>query len=388
MVASLVCCLENRTALRLLAMRTDCGNNFLTAVQPIRHPDDHDMKMGIVRVAGTGSSVPAHEVTTATLGSLIERSIPGKGAAWASDKLGIASRRFMVPLDPVTGHPTSDQDELALAYQAARAALDDAGLEPEAIGGLWYVSCTQSNSYRHFSRAAFALHQRLGLPNEAFALEMDAGCGGAVHAISAARQLLAGGAENNILVVAANVPSQYFENWEAYARSGAWLSMYIFGDGAGAVVLQQTSWDESDRGILAAYTALDPSTPLMEFLRPDGQNEAVYFIDGRSVALSFRRYARLALDALQRKHPFEFDDVRRFYFHQVNANVLRDFVAEMGIPEERVAIHVDRYGNLAAAATLVLLDEDIRAGVVGPGDLCVLCAVGAGAQYGAILLRL
>jgi 3-oxoacyl-[acyl-carrier-protein] synthase-3 len=232
------------------------------------------------------------------------------------------------------------------------------------------------------------LHQRLGLGPETFVLEMDAGCGGAVHAISAASQLLAGGAENNILVVAANVPSQYYDHWEAYARSGAWLSMYVFGDGAGAVVLRREQAGYDERGILATYTAIDSSTPLMEFIRPENQNEAVYFIDGRAVATSFRQYARLALEALQRKHPFNFNDVRRFYFHQVNANVLRNFVAEIGIPEDRVAIHVDRYGNLAAAATLVLLDEDIRERAVGPGDLCVICTVGAGAQYGAILLRL
>src|SRR5262249_34237360 len=127
---------------------------------------------------------------------------------------------------------------------------------------------------------------------------------------------------------------------------------------------------------------------LMEFSRPTGGRGPVYLIDGRGVVLGFRGYARAALEALRRRYAFRPEDIRRFYFHQVNGVVLRNFVAEIGIPQDRVAIHVDRYGNLAAAASLVLLAEDMRGGLIGPGDLCVVCTVGAGAQYGALLIRM
>jgi 3-oxoacyl-[acyl-carrier-protein] synthase III len=337
---------------------------------------------------GTGSAVPDHIVTTETIGSLVERHVPGKGAEWAERKLGIKARRFMAPLDPTTGFPIGECNELALAQDAALKAMKAAKLNAHEIGGLWYVSCTQPDSRRHFSRSVLDLHHRLGLRSEAIALEMDAGCGGAVHALSAARGLLIGGMADNALIVAVNGTSQHFGYWETYARSGAWLSLYIFGDGAGAAILQRQKSHAPERGILASYAAVDPTIPLMDYIRPYNDAGEVYRIDGRGVALSFRRYARAGLEGLREKYPFRFHEVRRFYFHQVNANVLRNFVEEMEIPQERVSLHVERYGNLAAASTLVLLDEDIRAGIVGPGDLCVVCAVGAGAQYGAMLVRL
>jgi 3-oxoacyl-[acyl-carrier-protein] synthase III len=312
--------------------------------------------------------------------------VPGKGAAWAAAKLGVRERRFAVPLSPLTGYPVGRAAELDLAARAATAALERAVIEASEIDGLWYVSCTQSDAERHFGRMALGLHRRLGLRPEAFALELDAGCGGAVHAIAAAMAQMRGADLRRTLITATNMPSQYFAHWAAYAQSGAWLSMYLFGDGAGAVVLEQS--DDAAGGILAAYTAVDPNNPLMAFACPEGQTAPLYLIDGRGVALGFRGYARAALEALRCRHPFRLDDIRRFYFHQVNAVILRQFVGELGIPEERVAIHVDRYGNLASAATLVLLDEDIRLGVVGAGDLCVVCTVGAGAQYGALLLEI
>lgn len=338
-----------------------------------------------IRIAGTGSSVPKYAVSTSFIGELVERHVPDKGAAWATAKLGVRERRFAVPLDPVSGHPMGAGRELDLAVGAARAAIVSADIAPDAVDGLWYVSCTQSEAERHFGRLALGLHRRLGLRPEAFAFELDAGCGGSVHAIVAAMAQMRGADLRRTLIVASNMPSQYFEHWEAYGQNGAWLSMYLFGDGAGALVLERADIDAG--GILAVYTAVDPSNPLMAFGHTASQSTPLYLIDGRGVALGFRRYAAAALDALRSRHPFQFSDVRRFYFHQVNAVVLRQFVADLSIPEDRVPIHVDRYGNLASAATLVLLDEDIRVGIVSAGDLCVMCTVGAGAQYGAVLFE-
>ena len=339
-----------------------------------------------IQIAGTGSFVPEHIVPTRVIGDLVERYAPGKGAVWATEKLGVFERHFALPLDQATGYPIGETDELVLAEHAARRAIQRAGIDARALDGLWYVSCTQSEAHRHFGRLALGLHDRLGLRSDTFAIEMDAGCGGAVHAIAGAAAQMRGAELDYIMVAASNMPSQYFRAWESYARSGAWLSMYLFGDGAGAIVLGRSR--RQNDGILAAYTAVDPSNPLMQFGCAGEQNTPVYRIDGRGVALGFRSYARAALAELQLRYAFRLEDVSRFYFHQVNAVVLRGFVAELGIPDDRVAVHVDRYGNLASAATLVLLDEDLRSGAVLLGDLCVVCAVGAGAQYGAILVQL
>lgn len=343
--------------------------------------------MVAVRIAGTGSCVPNHVVTNDEIASLVEPYAPGKGAAWAHEKLGILTRRTVAPFHELTTPNSFDGAyEIDLAFAAGQAALERAGLDGAEIDGLWYVSATQPETLRHLNRGTLLLHHRLGLSPEAFAFGMDAGCGGATHAMAAAQQFVRGEGGNAVLVVATNVASLALANADAYLHSGAWLPLYIFGDGAGAIVLRRGATDHA--GILGTYTAVDPSMPLMEFRAPKLDCEPLYLMDARAVAVGFRRYARAALAGLQTKHPFDISDVRRFYFHQVNGAVLRDFVAEMGIPESHVAFHVERYGNLSAAATLVLLDEDVRSGVVGLGDLCLFCTVGAGAQYGAMLVRL
>ena len=94
-----------------------------------------------------------------------------------------------------------------------------------------------------------------------------------------------------------------------------------------------------------------------------------------------------AIRGLQARCPFELADVDRFYFHQANKRVLEDFAKQLGIPLDKVAINVDRYGNLSAAATPVLFDEDLKNQRVGTGDLCLFSAVGAGTHYGAFLYR-
>ena len=321
-----------------------------------------------------------------TLASLIGNS--DKGAAWAKAKLGIVERRFMTPLDS-RGVPTADADELDMAAAAARDAIINAGMEPSDVGGLWYISCTQKGSQRqHFSTSAFELHRRLELPTTAIPLEMDAGCGGAVHALALGTHMLGGNCCDNILVVAANGPSRYYAQWEPYVASDVWLSMYIFGDGAGAAVLRRTDSSASQSHVIGSYLGVNPNQPLM-YYEPRGNNPTpLYVIDGRAVAAGFSIYAKRALGGLTKQCDLSLDDVTRFYFHQVNGNVLMQFVEKMGLPPEKVALHVDHYGNIAAAATLVLLDEDRKAGIVGDGDLCVLCTVGAGAQYGALLVRL
>jgi 3-oxoacyl-[acyl-carrier-protein] synthase-3 len=150
-----------------------------------------------VQLKGTGSALPGNEISTEAIAELVQRYVPDKGAAWAQEKLGIETRRFATRLDAASGHPIDAVDELDLAFEAARAALQMSDVSSDRIGGLWLISCTQSDKYRHFSRACLDLHTRLGLPAHAFALEMDAGCGGGIHALAHASQLIAGGAADN-----------------------------------------------------------------------------------------------------------------------------------------------------------------------------------------------
>ena len=322
------------------------------------------------------------------LAALIDKG--GKGADWALTKLGIKERRFLTRLDPKSGYPVAPADELDMAEKAARAALANACMRPEDVDGVWYVSCTQFGHERHhFSASVFELHRRLGLRPTAVPLEMDAGCGGAVHAMASGAKMLAGNGMESLLVVASNAPSRYYRDWASYVSNEVWLSMYIFGDGAGAAVLRRSENILSGSEIFASYLAVDPAQPLMYYEARGNCPEPLYVIDGRSVAASFGVYAKRALEGLQARTSIDLKtEVKRYYFHQVNGQVLAKFVDKQGLPKDRVAVHVDHYGNIAAAATLVLIDEDRLHGRVGEEDLCVFCTVGAGAQFGAMLVRL
>ena len=336
-----------------------------------------------ITIAGSGSYLPEHTITNDDIARLIGRA--DRDGGWAWDKLGIRERRFLTPLDE-SGFPVGEADELDMAERAAAKAMASAGLAPFDVDGLWYISCTQAGHLRHhFSRSSYLLHQRLGLRHDAVAMEMDAGCGGALHAVIHGMQMLRGGSMSTMLIVASNAPSRFYGNWHAYVSSNQWLPMYVFGDGAGAILLHKKGRLHG-AGIATAFAGNDPERPLIHF-EPSGTSDPIYKIDGRAVAVGYGHYAKKAIAALMDAHSFNLADVDRFYFHQVNARVLAAFVEKMDIPEQKVAAHIERYGNISAAATLVLFDEDRRQGRVSDGDLCLFCAVGAGAQYGAMLVR-
>lgn len=338
-----------------------------------------------IGIAGTGSHMPPTVITNEDIARLIGKA--ERGPAWAREKLGIEERRFMTRLDS-NGKPVAAADELDMAEAAAREAIANAGLKPNEVDGIYFVSCTQLGHERHhFSRSVLALQERLQLRNDVVAMEMDAGCGGALHAMVLGSKLIAGNGMDNMVVVASNAPSRYYNAWESYVANNQWLPMFIFGDGAGAAVLRRSEKILSNSQIMASFIANDPMNPLMYYEPRGNHPEPLYIIDGRGVAVGFSKYATAALEGLRAKQPFEWKDISRFYFHQVNGKVLEKFVHSQGIPLEKVAMHVGRYGNIAAAATLVLMDEDRKQGELTEGDLCVFCTVGAGAQYGAMLVR-
>lgn len=359
----------------------------------------------IVTVAGAGGYLPPLVVKN----ERIVKAIPGWTAERIAEKTGILERRFVWDFDEETGRaivPDVIEDpgaNVQLMEPAVREALAMAGLHPSELDGLMVTGCTPDQT--NFSHDAMILHKRLGMRPEAFGVQHDDGCGGALFHLAMARELILSGQRRTIAVVGVNAFSPHLDR-EVYSAKlkhngkelGSFLSFYLFGDGAGCIILRaEPSGGRS--GILASYSA---NEHLDLVIRRGGggmwpphpgrsaPGDYGFFVDGQLVASAFGPYLRKAIDGALARSEVKLGDVQRFYFHQANKRVLEAFVKEVGIPTDRVPMHMERYGNIVTAGTLVLLAEDLRDGVVklGSGELVLMAAIGAGAQCAAHVIRL
>jgi 3-oxoacyl-[acyl-carrier-protein] synthase III len=359
----------------------------------------------IVTIAGAGSHVPPLVVKNDRL----VKAIPGWTPERIAEKTGVLERRFVWDFDEVSGRaivpgPIEDPGPSAqMAELALRDALAQAGLEPGDLDGLVLTTCTPDQT--NFSHDAMVVHERLGMRPEAFALMHDDGCGGALFHLAMARETILSGQRRTIAVIGVNAFSPHLDR-EVYSGKlphngkelGSFLSFYLFGDGAGALILRGEP-ASSGSGILSSYAANEHVDLVIRrggggmFPAHPGRSEPRdfgFFVDGQRVASCFAPFLKKAIDGALARSELGLGDIRRFYLHQANKRVLEAFVAEAGIPRERVSMHMERYGNMVSAGTIVLLAEDLRAGVVklGSGEPILMAAIGAGAQCAAHVIRL
>lgn len=358
-----------------------------------------------VKIAGVGGHVPPIVVPNERL----VRAIPGWDPARIEEKTGIRERRYVVDFDEETGRaivpqpPVDPGPGVQIAERALVEALAQAGIAPGELDGLMMTSCTPDQVA--FSHDAMLLHRRLGMRPDAFALMHDDGCGGAMFHLAMARELLMAGQRRSVAVVGVNAFSPHLDR-SAYAGKlerngkglGSFLSWYLFGDGAGAIVLRADP-GPSASGIVSSFAA---NEHLDLVIRRGGGGmwpplpgrsavtDTAFYVDGQLVASTFGPLLKRAIDGALDRAGLALRDVSRFYLHQANKRVLETFVRDAGIDPARVPMHMERYGNMVSAGTLVLLAEDLRAGNValGSGELVVMSALGAGAQYSAHVIRL
>lgn len=344
-----------------------------------KHPEVAIMKR--VEIIGTGTSIPPFVVSNAEMVELMGQKNP----EWIKRRFGIQERRLRTKIGP-EGVPLSDPDEVAMAEEAALNALSRAGLNPGELGIICYVSCTQPPIHR-FSSYAMELHRRLG-PYDALTFELNSGCGGFLHAIHINEMMLqAQPPGTTSLIVATNNPSQHI-NRDLYLQTGTWLSVYLFGDLGAAMILRavEEGWSEKENPYIVASYAGTESVELMAYHAKNGALP-VYEMYGKEVAKQFPVLMNRAIKGLMGRYPFSLDEIARFYFHQANLHLVKSFATELGIPECRLSINIDRMGNTSAPSVPAMFDEDLRGGVLKRGDLCLLAAVGAGAHFGAALVR-
>jgi 3-oxoacyl-[acyl-carrier-protein] synthase-3 len=317
-------------------------------------------------VLGCGSYLPSRVLTNAELAGKVDTS-----DEWIVQRTGIRERRIAAP-----GECTSD-----LAIAAARAALADGDIDPQSIDLIVLATSTPDNT---FPASAVSVQAGLGITRGA-AFDLQAVCSGFVYALAVADGMLKTGAFKRALVIGAETFSRLLD-W------GDRTTCVLFGDGAGAVVLDSVSANGSgaERGILTTQ------------LRSDGRHKDKLYVDGgpsstgtvghlRMEGREVFKYAvamitDVVVDAFAATG-YTAADVDWFVPHQANRRIIEGSAQKLGIPPEKIVITVDRHGNTSAASIPLALSVAVNDGRIKPGDLVLLEAMGGGFTWGAILLR-
>ena len=316
------------------------------------------------RITGTGSYLPENVLTNEDLEKMVDTS-----DEWIRDRTGIHKRHVAVE-----GQTTCD-----LAEQAARNALDAAGLEPGDIDLIVFATTTAD---KIFPSTACLLQKRLGIHGPA-AFDVQAVCSGFVYALSVADKFIKTGSAKRALVIGAETLSRIV-NWQD--RS----TCVLFGDGAGAVVLEASdepgilsthlhadgSFDELlhvPAGISTNYELVKEGKAFMEMRGNDVFKKAVQTL-GRIVdeTLAANNMAKSQVDWLVP--------------HQANIRIISATAKKLGMPMDKVVVTVDQHGNTSAASIPLALDVAVRDGRIKKGETLLLEAFGGGFTWGSALL--
>jgi 3-oxoacyl-[acyl-carrier-protein] synthase-3 len=326
-------------------------------------------------VTGTGHYVPPRVVTNADLQKIMDTT-----DEWIRQRSGITERHHVDP-----GVATSD-----LAVEAARRALEDSGTKPEEVDFL--VAATLSPDH-YFPGIGVMVQAKLGLGTIG-ALDVRNQCSGFIYALAVADQFIRAGTYRKILLVAAEVQSTNLE----FTTEGRDMAV-LFGDGAGAVVLEPGPADDP-RGVLSTHLYSDGrfvSDLWMEkpscLDRPAVQEKFIpeksYFphMEGRRVFVNACERMPQAVEAGLARNGLKVEDIDWLIPHQANDRISQMVAKSLKIPAERVIRNIDRYGNTTSASIPIALDEAVKDGRIRRGQLIVLTAFGSGYTWGSAFLR-
>lgn len=319
------------------------------------------------QILGTGSYVPETVVPNEDLSSL------GCDPEWIIQRTGIQERR----------HAPADLATSDMAYEAAIAALESAGVDASEIdlivvGTFTPDSLTPSTACR--------LQQRLGI--RAAAMDVSAACAGFLYAMITAAQFIKTGTSRRALVVGADLLSRI-------ANPKDKKTYPLFGDGAGAVVLGPGS---EEQGMISytlgsegegAEMLCVPGGGSREPLTPENLAEGKQYLqmDGRGV---FKWAVRVIEDSIRdvlHHANLTVDDISLVMLHQANVRIIDAACENLGFPREKMIVNLDRYGNTSAGSVPIVLDEAMQKGLVQPGDRILLCGFGAGLSWGTTVFQ-
>ncbi|WP_095589219.1 beta-ketoacyl-ACP synthase III [Actibacterium ureilyticum] len=316
-------------------------------------------------VRGVGHYLPERIVPNAEFEKTLETT-----DEWIRSRSGIERRHFAAE-----GETTS-----MLAERAARAALDDAGMQPDDIDAIVLATSTADLT---FPSAATMVQSALGMTS-GFAFDVQAVCAGFVYALSNANAMILSGQAKRVLVIGA----------ETFSRLMDWTdrsTCVLFGDGAGALILegQEADGTPQDRGILATD------------LHSDGTYKSLLYVDGGvttgttgHLRMEGREVFRHAVEKLAETAHAALDkaglgsaDVDWIVPHQANLRIIKATAQRMQVPMDRVIVTVQDHGNTSAASIPLALSVGKANGDIKPDDLVVTEAIGGGLAWGAVVIR-
>jgi 3-oxoacyl-[acyl-carrier-protein] synthase-3 len=314
------------------------------------------------KIIGTGSYLPAKVVTNYDLEKIVDTTHD-----WIFSRSGISERHVAAE-----GEMSSD-----LALQASTRALEAAGLTATDIDLIIVATTTPDHI---FPSTACVLQDKLGNKN-AIAFDIQAVCSGFIYALNTADLYIRGGQARNVLVVGTEVLSRIL-NWEDRT------TCVLFGDGAGAVVLQRSETP----GILSCKLHADGSQRCM--LSAPGQvrngkveGEAFIKMDGQGVfKFAVRSLSDVAEEVLA-DNKMQGTDVDWMVPHQANIRIIEATAKKLGLSMDNVVLTVAKHGNTSAASIPLALDTAVRDGRIKPGQHLLMEAVGGGFTWGAALIR-
>ena len=323
----------------------------------------------LASIVGTGSYLPGKVLTNAQLEKMVETT-----DQWIVERTGIRERRIA-------------QDDMATSQMgslAAKAALEDAKIQPRDLDLLIVATITPD---MQFPSTACLIQHQSGATN-AICFDIGAACSGFIYGLEMAQRFLLTGPYKNVLVVGAEKISS-ITDWQD--RN----SCVLFGDGAGAAVL---ALREGSHGILNTFLASDGSAAELLYLPAGGSktpatvhsvaNRLHYLkMQGREVFKSAVTTMGMAVEVVLERAKIKKEEITWLIPHQANRRIIQAIAKRIDIPEERVYVNVDRYGNMSAASTAVGLDEMAKSGKLRKGDIVLMVVFGSGLTWGSCVIR-
>jgi len=323
-----------------------------------------------VKIVGTGHYVPERIMTNDDFTKLVDTS-----DEWITKRTGIKERRIAA-----SDEPTSD-----MAVAAARGALQDAGWQADDIDLL--IVATITPDYIFPCTAAVVQH-KLGI-KRCGGFDLETACSGFIYGVAMARGAIVCGMSRRALVIGA-------EKLSAITNYKDRASCILFGDGAGAAVLEGS--DEPDSGVTYVHLGIDGvgghlmmtpaggvANPVTHANLDEAANKMV--IHGREVyRFAVEKMQTLVEDAMQQCN-LTVDDVAMVVPHQVNTRIIDSAVGRLGFPREKIFVNIDRYGNTSAASVPIALSEARSQGCIADGQVAILVAFGGGLSWASAVVK-